>query len=102
MQRKRWLSLVLCISLIAGLFAGVLLPTVKTEAAKTSIADMDNFTFKGSMSQEVLRSYCAHAVTLADFCTAENFEENLRMVLTGKLVGIAVETLKERLRETYV
>ena len=91
MQRKRWLSLVLCLSLIAGLFAGAFLPTVKTEAAKTTIADMDNFTFNGTMSQEVLRSYCAHAVTLSDFCIAENFEENLRMVLnTGaKFIGRA-------------
>ena len=32
----------------------------------------------------------------------ENEIKNLRMVLTGKLAGTAEETIKERLRETYV
>lgn len=40
---------------------------------------------------------------IAAFYVAKELElKNLRMVLTGKLVGIAEETLKERLRETYV
>lgn len=40
---------------------------------------------------------------IAAFYVAKEMElKNLRMVLTGKLVGIAEETLKERLRETYV
>ena len=40
---------------------------------------------------------------IAAFYIAKEIElKNLRMVLTGKLVGIAEETLKERLRETYV
>lgn len=40
---------------------------------------------------------------IAAFYVAKEIElKNLRMVLTGKLVGIAEETLKERLRETYV
>ena len=40
---------------------------------------------------------------IAAFYVAKEMElKNLRMVLTGKMVGIAEETLKERLRETYV
>ncbi|MBR5489439.1 MAG: V-type ATPase subunit, partial [Firmicutes bacterium] len=40
---------------------------------------------------------------IAAFYVAKEMElKNLRMVLTGKLVGIPEETLKERLREAYV
>ena len=39
---------------------------------------------------------------LAFYVAKEMELKNLRMVLTGKLVGIEGETLKERLRETYV
>ena len=39
---------------------------------------------------------------LAFYVAKEMELKNLRMILTGKLVGIAEETLKERLRETYV
>ena len=40
---------------------------------------------------------------IAAFYLAKEMElKNLRMVLTGKLVGIPEETLKERLREAYV
>ncbi len=40
---------------------------------------------------------------IAAFYIAKESEiKNLRMVLTGKLAGIAEETIKERLRETYV
>ena len=40
---------------------------------------------------------------IAAFYIAKEMElKNLRMVLTGKLVGIPEETLKERLREAYV
>lgn len=40
---------------------------------------------------------------VAAFYVAKEIElKNLRMVLTGKLVGIPEETLKERLREAYV
>ncbi len=40
---------------------------------------------------------------IAAFYVAKEMElKNLRMVLNGKLVGIPEETLKERLRETYV
>ena len=38
----------------------------------------------------------------AFYIAKENEIKNLRMVLTGKLAGIAEETIKERLRETYV
>ena len=40
---------------------------------------------------------------IAAFYIAKESEiKNLRMVLTGKLAGTAEETIKERLRETYV
>ena len=38
----------------------------------------------------------------AFYIAKENEIKNLRMVLTGKLAGTAEETIKERLRETYV
>lgn len=38
----------------------------------------------------------------AFYIAKENEIKNLRMVLAGKLAGIAEETIKERLRETYV
>ena len=96
MKRVKWLSLLTCLCLTVGLLAGVSLPASEAQAAKTTIADMDNFTFKGSMSQEVLRSYCAHAVTLAGFCV-ENlavdpyFEDDLRMIqnVGAKFIGRA-------------
>ena len=63
-------------------------------ATYDTIANSKSFDFKGSMSEKVLRSYCAHAVTLSDFCvvgvtTDPQFEEDLRMVRnTGaKFIG---------------
>ena len=39
---------------------------------------------------------------IAFYIAKESEIKNLRMVLTGKLAGTAEETIKERLRETYV
>lgn len=42
------------------------------------------------------------APIMAFFIAKESEIKNLRMVLTGKLAGTSEETMKERLRETYV
>jgi len=94
MKRKRLLSVLLSLCLLVGVFAVAAMPATEVQAAKITIGDMDKFTCKGSMSQEVLRSYCAHAVTLQGLCVEgtrldNNFEDDLRMIKeTGaKFIG---------------
>ena len=90
MKPVKWVALLLSVCLLGGLFAGVALPTVETEAA-TSI-----FTFDGTMSKETLRAYCSRAVTLQGFCVENTtpdpiFEEDLRMIrrIGAKYIGRA-------------
>ena len=63
---KRMLSFWLAVLLLTAAFAGV--GAGRVSAASSTIADSRSFTFSGSMSRNVLRSYCAHAVTLSGFC----------------------------------
>ena len=91
---KRMLSFWLAVLLLTAAFAGV--GAGRVSAASSTIADSRSFTFSGSMSRNVLRSYCAHAVTLSGFCAEglsadDKFDEDLRMIraVGAKFIGRA-------------
>lgn len=91
---KRRLSFCLALLLLITAFCGV--SAGRVSAASSTIADSRSFTFSGSMSQKVLRSYCAHAVTLSGFCAEglaadDKFDEDLRMIrsIGAKFIGRA-------------
>ena len=90
---KKILSLALCIvfTFLLGVY-----PPMLNQQVSAAIAFTPSFSFNGSMSKEVLRSFASRAVTLDGLCGQgikpdTIFEDDLRMILrTGaKFIGRA-------------
>jgi V/A-type H+-transporting ATPase subunit C len=93
---------------IADIFESTLLSNAAKLGAQASSSgsltafelECDN-TITAYLSRSHLVSFGAEAV-LAYLVELDNEITNIRMILTGKLSGIAPETIRERLRLNYV